>query len=133
MVQEVLQEQDWYREESTEWHQCLSSPAENCIRKLLIHPETPSCSKGCTCREAQKNRLGEEPFQTLPSKQSLTLHQHHIYSRTPQNVSVWKGPIGITESSCQHTPSHCTLLRCYKSLQLHNIQRTSFLGGKVNK
>lgn len=130
VVQEVPQEQDGCSEESTEWHQCLNNPAENCIRKLLIHPKTPSCSKGSTCREAQKNSLGEEPFQTFPSKQSLTLHQHQIYSHTPRNVSVWKGPIRITESNSQQTPSHSTLLRCYKCFQLHSVQTTQFPPGK---
>lgn len=125
VVQELLQEQDWYREESTEWHQC-----ENCIRKLLIHPETHPAARAALRREAQRNRLGEESLQTFPSKQSLTLHQQQIYSHTPRMSQFGRDPQWSQSPapSTPHPTAHCSDVTSVSSCTVHKGH--SFLGGK---
>lgn len=151
VVQEVPQEQaaDGCSKGGTKWHQCLNNPAENCIRKLLLHHrDTYLCSKTSIFRkEPEKDSLGEEPFQTSPSKQTQPTKSKPLWpsssfwivSAQSMTASLQESPhIAVSASTPDlfaHTIHHpiahcwdattifsCTVLICYNCFQLHSVK-----------
>lgn len=140
VVQEVPQEQatDGCSKESTEWHQYLNNPAENCIRKLLLFFPSPRhlslqqdqhFQKGGREKTAWVRNHFKHPRVNRPSLQNQSCHVQvppPELSAVKEWLLVCKRVLTLLSLHqhriCSHITSHSTVLRCYNDFQLHSVK-----------